>query len=555
MRRPCSLCLPKIALVLLFCTFLFGLHSWQLQAGQATHIIRIGLESNFHNQAQITIPSTNISIGQVINGQFQSSGTLSSSGGFVARPDSSYYIRSHQTFPDLTQAQAAAAAHTGAVPVFLDNGSWGLLLPPLDGTPGDVVFPSANRILLSAGGQTVLVSENMSANLQFQDVQGITSLGARQYRGVIELGRFGGSGLTAVNVIDIEEYLWSVVPAEMPAGWHPEALKAQAVAARTYAIFRLGSLAHRGYDLCDTTFSQVYPGVDNESPNTTAAVNATRGIMIWHNGDPIEAVYFSSSGGFTDNSENVWVSAVPYLRAVADTHETTGREWTRTVTLAQLNSILSTNNANIGTATGIHLGMSTNGRVQELTITGTSGSHVIRGESIRRVFSPALYSRNFTIAGGSVARGMPAAPQGSSAQGAAAPEAPQAPPGIRAYAVNSQAMSDVTLQGLQVQGQHGQASLGQGSISVQAAGRVVNLQTASTTTPGAQPNQPPQPDRPQIGNAVVSSISSTGDTIELTGRGWGHGVGMSQHGAHGMAQAGFDFRQILMHYYTGVVIQ
>jgi len=538
MRRPCSLCLPKIALVLLFCTFLFGLHSWQLQAGQATHIIRIGLESNFHNQAQITIPSTNISIGQVINGQFQSSGTLSSSGGFVVRPDSSYYIRSHQTFPDLTQAQAAAAAHTGAVPVFLDNGSWGLLLPPLDGTPGDVVFPSANRILLSAGGQTVLVSENMSANLQFQDVQGITSLGARQYRGVIELGRFGGSGLTAVNVIDIEEYLWSVVPAEMPAGWHPEALKAQAVAARTYAIFRLGSLAHRGYDLCDTTFSQVYMGVSSEHANTTEAVNATRGIMIFHDNQPIEAVYFSSSGGFTDNSENVWVATVPYLRAVAEVNEPGAMTWNRTITLTQLNGLLASNNVNIGNATGIQLDKSATGRVQTLTILGTTGNHALTREAIRWFFSPSLESRNFTITGVGT----------TPVQGVETPTPTGQTTGSSIAHVRSAAGTQTAnLQGLQAMGQFGTATLTQNTVAVQSASGVVNLQTTQ--------GQPNLPNQPEIGNQIASTAVSTGYQISLSGRGWGHGVGMSQHGAHGMAQQGFNFRQILQHYYTGVEIR
>ena len=522
----------KVTLSLMFCALFFALGNLQLQA-QTPMLIRIGLESHFREQAQITISSTNISVGQISGGQFQPSGALTSTGGFIARPDNSYYIRLHYTFSSLTQAQSAAASHAGAVPALLYSGMWGLYTPPVDGAPGYVVFPSASRVSLSAGGQVVLISDNVNANLQIQDIGGITSLGQRQYRGVIELARFGGSLLTAVNVIDIEEYLWSVVPAEMPAGWHPEALKAQAVAARTYTVFRMGSLTHRGYDLCDTIYSQVYPGVTNEHPNTTAAVNATRGIMIFHNGQPIEAVYFSSSGGFTDNSENVWVAAVPYLRAVAEIHETTAREWTRTVTLTQLNGFLAANNINIGNATGLQLGKSATGRVQELTITGTTGQHTIRGESIRRFFSPALYSRNFTIAGGMSVHG-------------GAPGAPQAQPGVRVYVQTAQGLSNINLQGLQVQGQSGQTSLGNDNIFLQTAGRIVNLHTATSA--------PNLPDRPQFSNAVISVTTSTAYSIEFVGRGWGHGVGMSQHGAHGMAQAGFNFRQILQHYYTGVEV-
>ncbi|MDR2183260.1 MAG: SpoIID/LytB domain-containing protein [Clostridiales bacterium] len=525
-------CLPLFAFVI------FG--SAHLNASPAPQFVRVGLESQFHEQAQISVPSTDIVVGQLVGGHFQASGTLTGAGGFVARPDNSYYISLHYTFIDLTQAQAAAALHAGAVPAFLDSGFWGLYMPAVDGQPGDVVRPSSSRVSLSSGGQVVLISDNVNINLQIQGAQGITSLGQRQYRGVIELARFGGNLLTAVNVVDLEEYLWSVVPSEMPAGWHPEALKAQAVAARTYTVFRIGSLAHRGYDLCDTQFSQVYTGVGNEHPNTTAAVNATRGIMIFYNGLPIEAVYFSSSGGFTDNSENVWVAAVPYLRAVAEIHEPDARQWTRTVTLTQLNGILAANDINIGNATGLQLGKSANGRVQELTITGTTGQHTIRNEAARRFFSPSLYSRNFTISGGMSVHG--------------APGAHQAPP-LRAYLQTSTGLSDASLAGLQVQGQFGRTSLGQEGISVQSASRVVNL-LAVTPTPNLPdlPYQPNLPDRPQISNAIVSSTVSTDYTIQLVGRGWGHGVGMSQHGAHGMAQMGHNFRQILQHYYTGVEI-
>ena len=523
----------KAALTVLFCVPFFTLinHAWQLQA-QMPQYLRVGLESHFREQMQITISSTSITIGQLIGDHFQPSGTLTGTGSFVAQPDNSHYIRLNYNFSDLTQAQNAAAMYAGAIPVFFDNGMWGLYMPASSGVSDNAVFPSTNRVSLHTGGHAVLISENANANLQIQDTQGITSLGARQYRGIIEFARFSGNLLTAVNVINIEEYLLSVVPAEMPASWHLEALKAQAVAARTYTVFRMGSLAQRGYDLCDTTFSQVYLGVSSEHPNTTQAVNATRGIMIFYNGEPIEAVYFSSSGGFTDNSENVWVAAVPYLRAVAEIHEPSALQWTRSITLTQINGLLNANNVNIGNATGIQLGISANGRVQELTITGATGQHTLRSESIRQFFSPSLESRNFTIAGG------------MSVQGTAS--APQAQQGLRAYIQAAHSLSDENLTGLQVQGQFGQTSLIQSDISVQTAGRVVNLQNTTS--------QPNIPNRPQIGNDIIISTASTEYSIELVGRGWGHGVGMSQHGAHGMAQRGHDFRQILQHYYTGVEI-
>jgi len=549
MRKSRRLFLLKASFSFFLCATFFALLPSSLYA-QTPQLIRVGLESHFREQAQISIPSNNIAVGQIVGGYFQASGTLVSNNGFIAQPDGSYYIQLHYNFPDFTQAQSAAASYVGAVPVFLDNGQWGVYMPALDGLLGGVVFPSSSRISLSAGGQTVLVSENTNVNLQFQDVSGITSLGVRQYRGVIEIARFSGNLLTAVNIIDIEEYLFSVVPSEMPASWHMEALMAQAVAARTYTVFRLGSLASRGYDLCDTTFSQVYLGVTNEHANTTTAVNATRGIMIFHNGEPIEAVYFSSSGGFTDNSENVWVTAVPYLRAVAEIHEPGAMQWSRTVTLSQLNGLLSANNINIGNATGLQLGKSANGRVQELTIIGTTGQHAVTGEAARRFFSPALESRNFTIAGGGSVHGAPGSPFAhpplqASAQTQDAQVFVQTASGIQA----------VSLQGLYVRTQSGQTNHVQGSIAIQTASGITVLHPDTTATQNQTQPQPNLPDRQPMSNAIVTTTVSTEYTIELVGRGWGHGVGMSQHGAHGMAQLGYNFRQILQHYYTGVEIR
>ena len=528
----------KIIFVLMLAMPLFSFGFAAHMQTSTPMFLRVGLESHFREQSQITIPSTYLAVGQLVGEHFQISGFLTSHDGFTARPDNSYYIRLSYSFASLTQAQNTAGLYNGAVPALLGDGNWGIYMPGLDGIHGDVVFPSAYRVSLWAQGQVVLISDNVQANLQVQDSGGITSLGTRQYRGVIEFARFGGNLLTAVNVIDIEEYLLSVVPAEMPASWHIEALKAQAVAARTYTVNRLGSLAHRGYDLCDTTFSQVYMGVSSEHANTTEAVNATRGIMIFHDNQPIEAVYFSSSGGFTDNSENVWVATVPYLRAVAEVNEPGAMTWNRTITLTQLNGLLASNNVNIGNATGIQLDKSATGRVQTLTILGTTGNHALTREAIRWFFSPSLESRNFTITGVGT----------TPVQGVETPTPTGQTTGSSIAHVRSAAGTQTAnLQGLQAMGQFGTATLTQNTVAVQSASGVVNLQTTQ--------GQPNLPNQPEIGNQIASTAVSTGYQISLSGRGWGHGVGMSQHGAHGMAQQGFNFRQILQHYYTGVEIR
>lgn len=137
----------------------------------------------------------------------------------------------------------------------------------------------------------------------------------RPYRGVMEiLPR--ATGLTVVNVVDVESYLQGVVSSEMSPDYPLEALKAQAVAARTYALQNRGRFTELGYDLDDTPYSQVYGGIFSEDPRTTRAVQETAGKVITYNGKLINAVYSSTCGGYTESAEAAWGNAVPYLVSV-----------------------------------------------------------------------------------------------------------------------------------------------------------------------------------------------------------------------------------------------
>jgi len=142
------------------------------------------------------------------------------------------------------------------------------------------------------------------------------------YRGIIELRRTPAARLTAINEVDLEGYLYGVIKGEMDPHWPQEAVKAQAVAARTLAVANLAvadpKYPGEGYTLRATTDSQVYLGVSGENPAAEAAVNATRGLIATYRGRPIFAAYHSNSGGHTEDSENVWGRAYPYLRGVPD---------------------------------------------------------------------------------------------------------------------------------------------------------------------------------------------------------------------------------------------
>jgi len=143
-----------------------------------------------------------------------------------------------------------------------------------------------------------------------------------RYRGNIEVAiDKEHRKLNVINIIGIEEYLYGVLKKEISPSWPSEALKAQAVAARTFAIFNMNKYIDKGYNICASTNSQAYGGVNHEDPLTNKAVDETRGIIMVYKGEPINAVYHSDSGGYTENSENVWGSFLPYLRSVKSKFE------------------------------------------------------------------------------------------------------------------------------------------------------------------------------------------------------------------------------------------
>jgi SpoIID/LytB domain protein len=155
-------------------------------------------------------------------------------------------------------------------------------------------------------------------------LNGVSQPGIRdgRYRGAFEL-RPAGRGIIAVNAIGLESYVRGVVSAESPSAWPAEALKAQAVAARTYAITsRAGSIS-QGFDQYADTRSQMYKGVAAETPTTDAAISATAGQVVTYGGQPVTTFFFSTSGGHTENIENSFVGSAPkpWLKGVDDPYD------------------------------------------------------------------------------------------------------------------------------------------------------------------------------------------------------------------------------------------
>ncbi|MDR7457019.1 MAG: SpoIID/LytB domain-containing protein, partial [Armatimonadota bacterium] len=272
----------------------------------------------------------------------------------------------------------------------------------------------------------------------------------RPYRGAVEVRRAAGGRLTVINEVGMEEYLYGVVRSEMDPRWPAEALRAQAVAARSLAAVGSGRFAVEGYDVRATTDSQVYGGIAAEDPRTSAAVDATRGLVILYDGRPAFAAYHADSGGATENSEHVWGSVVPHLRGVPDpfSRDAPNHEWTVRLEFGAIEAALQR-------------------------------------------------------------AGRPVA-------------------GLQAIEVTSTSPSGRAL-----------------TVRLQTTGGAVEMRGAEF--------------RLAVGAGVVRSTlfavrALGGDAVELAGRGSGHGVGLSQWGARGMALAGRDHAAILRHFYTGVTV-
>src|SRR5207302_3108487 len=167
-----------------------------------------------------------------------------------------------------------------------------------------VAFAAGSAPLHSSAPVIFASTDEKNAPVRFND---------KAYRGRIEVFANRRGSLTVVNVIGLEDYVRGVVPNELsfPA---LEALKAQAIAARTYALKNRGQFAPEGFDLLPTTRSQVYRGLTSETSLTSRAVDETRGMIATYKGEPINALYTSTCGGRTEDSENIFNEAMPYLR-------------------------------------------------------------------------------------------------------------------------------------------------------------------------------------------------------------------------------------------------
>lgn len=490
--------------------------------------IRIGLKELYENVDSISIANDTLVLGYEIEGKYHEEYTLKSNNGFKITPAANIFLVSIQTFNSFEECEAKIKDINNlgyiAYPGSIINNTWKIFISNTDAANEKqnikgIEFEEKNdnglRTLLSYNEESSIILDNSLSHSLFatksltKGVE-IINLGERSYRGKIEIGRYNKKGLTAVNVILLEEYLYGVLPSEMPSYWPKEALKAQAVSARSFALYYLNisKYPNEPYTLCDTTFSQVYKGFSGENDLCNQAINETRNQVIYAGDSIIPAYFFSSSGGHTEDSQNVWSGRVSYLKGVPDIYEIepTTMPWTKSITKVDIENILKKNNINIGEIKDVQVtSYSDSGRAMGLKIIGTTGEYELVKETMRSWLG--LRSRKFTLV-----------------------KSNYIPP--ENYSIVDSKENIKTI--------HNKVAY------------IING-TMETNTLNTGNDQLIIFTKNNI--KTIPTISGEKDTYIFVGQGNGHGVGMSQSGAKGMANEGFTYKEILEYYFTGAVVK
>ena len=347
-----------------------------------------------------------------------------------------------------------------------------------------------------------------------------------KYRGYLNFKNLNGK-IELVNHVDLEEYLYGLLPREMGASFPAEALKAQAVAARSFAKYNMGKHKGEGYDLCDTTHCQVYGGYNAEKETTNKAVEATRGILALYGGSPINAVYHSSSSGYTYSSKDIWGGDHPYLIGVKDDFSigASSGEWNLNISMEDLAKKLGKHRTEIGDLMAIALGrVADNGNVETVVLQGNLGSKEIKATELRSLIgSTVLKSTNFVLENSTTT------PTGSGGESFLS---------RKVFVMDGKR----NIQALDLKN----------AVVIDASGK---KKISSTTSRAIDMNKREHELAIETEAPSVIGPSVSGNEIQISGKGYGHGVGMSQYGAKKMAESGYNYEEILKFYYSGIEVK
>lgn len=432
------------------------------------------------------------------------------------------------------------------------------------------VRPTATGIALNA---TDVAAH--AVTLHPGDGAGPMSLDGRAYRGDLVVVRTEAGRLHVVNYVDIDAYIMGVLAGEVPAAWPEESLKAQAVAARSYALNRMASHAPGDWDVVATDRDQVYEGVHGEVPSIARAVLATRGEVLTWQGSIIKAYFHASCGGHTEDVAVAFgENQAPYLKGVADPYcvQSPYQQWGRDYTTNELRAILARSGQVIGPVLAVQAARKDpSGRVEEFVVTDSAGRHSVPGVELRRLLGYRdLRSTFFDV---QVKKSIPVSFTTTHDEWKRIEK-------TEVYFVPEEVevgMEETSQQQEVVKpGDAFYVMAGSGTLDKSRAGYAF-----AATEEGVMRTFAVRPGLSVIGldrqvvitkfkvrrkheRVTEQKVKATKKeqhskrlpvVLRFAGRGWGHGVGLCQWGARGMAMQGFGYRDILAHYYPGAEIR
>jgi stage II sporulation protein D len=449
-----------------------------------------------------------------------------------------YHIRLNTAYDTYAEAASAAQSYSGGFAAYHSGkfyacaGSYAsyseacaaLSARGLDGTAMTaspycvtVVATGTTKILFQFDGGKDCSLSVMPISEEGEKAQ--TWFKGYKYYGGFQYARLTGENLTVVNFIDIDDYIKGVLPYEMNPEWPLEALKAQAVAARTYTAASLnGKHQSYGFDLCSEPDCQTYRGTNGATELSDRAVDETAGIYMTYEGKYAQTYYHSSDGGATENCENVFNEAIPYLRGKLDPYErnveTKRDSWSYTYTARDITGILQLKGYKCGNIIAVTPVYTELGNIYSLTFLDDKGvswtfSKYSAGSILySQTYGKYTYSQRFTI------------------------KAENGDADVASVYVNSAANRIEDTSGLYAIGSGGDAvpigGLGKYSVITASGNETISISGG--------------------GKAIYA------DSFVVSGSGWGHNVGMSQYGAKAMAEMGYTYNDILNFYFTGVQI-
>ena len=460
-----------------------------------------------------------------------------------------YHLQLRERYDSFAEAQAAASQHSDGFVAYIGGVYYARIG---NYTTRDKAVAAQNALPVStdltgtsAYGVSVVITGANKIVFQYDDEGKGTGLGVEPnaagggdyttlsksvvYPGGFRFERIGGGNMTVVNIVDFGNYIEGVVATEMSNSWPLDALKAQAVAARSYAVTLGSKHSANHFDICYDVHCQAYTGKSRTGSNTRAAVEQTAGQVCLYNGKVAQTSYYSSNGGASESSSTVWGSnqaSYPYLVGKVDPYEASSgvnNSYTQSFSSNTLVAKLKAKGYNAVGSSIVSIAvvsLTDSGNPRQVTFTDSSGRQfTLNTHDVVTMLGLRSYRYGFEPADGE-------------------PSPPDA-----GVSVSVNGGPPVDIGGLYAIDGNGNAVPVAGDAYVLTGSGTVRLGQGGTGSGSSS-------------GGLGSLGSTTGDNGIFTfiGKGWGHNVGMSQWGAYAMAKQGFSYEEILQFYYTGVTV-